>query len=219
MTKNAKLKFNSPKPREKKQQPVEKVDMAELVARAKELNERVAKNETTARELGELLLVVRDRHHYSLKSWIANYLGRDESTLNRCKYALSLADPASARNEKKRNEKQNGPWSKVIIAAVMQIRKATSQFEKLVTAGDVAEVEELRESVIKALDKLVARANYMSIKKFRKMHLDAMAKSDNPKTKAAGEKALAAEFNERTLLKEDDREVLEEKAKAQTAGK
>jgi hypothetical protein len=78
-------------------------ELEKLAARAKDLHRKAAKSEKSAFALGEILVEVRDYNpHGGLTLWIQENIGKDKSTLNRCKYAISLADPKSERNNKKK---------------------------------------------------------------------------------------------------------------------
>jgi hypothetical protein len=191
------------------------IALAELAEQAKSLCIQIEKGDKSARELGELLLKVKTYGPpRGLKNWIQTNLGTDEVTRNRCNYAISLANPNSARNRKKQIH-----TSAVVFHAVREIRQVLPKMEKAVANGFTGEVERLRAIVITDLDKLVKRANYMANRIGRELYLRKQAQSDDPRLRAFAEKVLSQEFNDRTLMKEDGRFVLPEENSEHNAAK
>ena len=77
-----------------------------LAAQAKRLCKKAKESEKSVRGLGEILVEVRKYNpHGGLTLWIRQNVGKDISTLNRCKYAISLVDPKSKRHTKKAAKK------------------------------------------------------------------------------------------------------------------
>jgi len=74
--------------------------LIELGKQAKKLYKQTEQSETAAKKLGELLLEVKKHNpHGGLKKWIQETIGRDESTRNRCNYAISLANGKRAKKK------------------------------------------------------------------------------------------------------------------------
>jgi hypothetical protein len=169
-------------------------ELRKLGEQVRALYKKMEENEVSALELGKLLLDVQDHvkgRPGGLKRWIEQCIGDDISTRNRCKYAISLADPDSTRNQKKgkQNSSSGGVWR-----AIKEIRKAVSILEKAVEAGDIEVGTGMRDLILSKIENLMKRMEETRFKKLRRLRLD--------KTVQAGKKLTASEQAEIATLPE-----------------
>jgi hypothetical protein len=187
-------------------------DLIRFAKEAKALCESVGKGEKSTLALGELLVKVRElKPEGGVIKWIQANVGRDISAVNRCKYALSLADPESTRNKRKsaelsladsnippkdRHEPEDA--DKANWWELKDIRKEVSTLKKAVIDGNVQDAVTCRRIIKGAVDAMVKRAEYFAVKRGRMEHGRNLKASGDP----AGEKILATEFDERTIHRE-----------------
>jgi hypothetical protein len=142
--------------------------LAELAAEAKALCTRAEQHEKTARELGELLLKVKQYSpHGGLRKWIREQIGDDVATRNRCNYALSLANPNSKRNQKRVNKNASPTFR-----ALKALRRSFSFLALAVDAGDSEVGIAMRDTILSSLEKLMKLMAANRHKKLRRYHLD-----------------------------------------------
>lgn len=106
-------------------------ELAKLADQAKTLHQKAKNNEQHTRKLGELLLTVIVKLKGvmlsgGLKKWIADNIGADISTRNRCNYAMSVASGKRAKNDADK---------KVQLEEVIAITTALSNLVKSATTG------------------------------------------------------------------------------------
>jgi hypothetical protein len=181
----------------------------QFAKRAKALCKKTEDSEKSTLELGKVLLEVRTYNpHGGLKKWIQENIGSDVSTMNRCKYAISLADPKSQRNQKRKSE----PKSEVKVnwGEQKDIRKELPRLMKAVVAGNVAEAEMCRNIIMGAVDAMVKRTEYFAFKRARNKHAINLKASGHP----TGEKILATEFDGPTIDRELYSEQIPREARA-----
>jgi hypothetical protein len=188
-------------------------ELVELGKRAKELCEEVEKGEKSTHALGEVLVKVRElKPEGGVIKWIQTNVGKSVSAVNRCKYALSLADPNSTRNKRKSAEllslvdpnlppkdpREPDDAAKANWWELKDIRKEVSILKKAVIDGNVQEAVTCRRIIMGAIDAMVKRTEYIAFKRDRKELARNLKASGSP----AGEKMLATEFDERTIHSE-----------------
>jgi hypothetical protein len=188
-------------------------ELVELGKRAKELCKRVEKGEKSTLALGKLLLKVRElAPEGGVIKWIQTNVGRSVSAINRCKYALSLADPDSTRNKRKsaeflsladpniapRNRPEPDDGTKANWWELKDIRKEVSLLKKAVIDGNVEDAVACRCIIMGAVDAMVKRTERFAFKHARKELARKLKASGDP----AGRKILATEFDERTIHSE-----------------
>lgn len=158
-------------------------ELEELAVQAKDLHKKVAKSEKSALELGKILVEVRTYNpHGGLTLWIQENIGKDKSTLNRCKYAISLADPKSERNNKKKKVAKRVHRENVEI-----IRAAASTLLTSANKGDIEGATAARDKIITTVDDVMKQTELNRYKKARRSHLDkivADGKHTSPSTLA-----------------------------------
>ena len=192
-------------------------ELVELGKRAKELCEMVAKGEKSTLALGEVLVKVRDLGpEGGVIKWIQKNVGKSVSAVNRCKYALSLADPASTRNRRKSAEllslvdpnippkdpREPNDAAKANWWELEDIRKELSILKKAVINSNVQDAVTCRRIIMGAVDAMVKRAEYFAFKRDRNELARNLKASGSP----GGDRILTTEFDERTL----DRELYSE---------
>jgi hypothetical protein len=179
-----------------KRQSNQKKRDEQLAGFAKEAKELYHRGETSAKELGNLLLKVKRYNPFGgLRAWIIKNIGVDRSVRNRCNYAISLVNSDSKRNKKKRAGTANAKELK-------NIREALSSLLKSVMVGNQDEALKHRNVIVSAVDALVKKASYVAYKLGRKELADDLRYASDPRKREIGEKIMATEFNEHTLAAE-----------------
>jgi hypothetical protein len=188
-------------------------ELVELGKQVKALCKNVEKGEKSTRALGRLLIRVRKLEpEGGVIKWIQTNVGRNVSAINRCKYALSLADPDSTRNKRKRAEllsladpniaprdrPEPDDATKASWWELKEISKEVSLLKKSVIEGNVEEAITCRRMIMSAVDAMVRRTEYFASKLARKEFARIQKASGSP----SGEKILATEFDERTIHRE-----------------
>lgn len=143
-------------------------ELEKLAAQAKDLHRKAAKSEKSALALGRILVEVRDYNpHGGLTLWIQENIGKDKSTLNRCKYAISLADPKSERNNKKKKAAKRVHRENLEI-----IRASASTLLTSADKGDIEGATAARDKIITTVDDVMKQTELAWHKKARRLHLD-----------------------------------------------
>ena len=164
-------------------------ELETLATKAKDLHRRANKGEKAARELGEILIRVRRYNpHGGLTLWIREKIGKDISTLNRCKYAISLVDPKSSRN----NPNKKKPAKRVHRENLEIIRAAASTLLRSAEKGDIESANTARNKIISTVDAVMRQTERNRSEKIRRSHLD--------KAVADGKQLSPSEVVERAML-------------------
>jgi hypothetical protein len=183
-------------------------ELTEFAKKAKALCQQAKEGEKSTLALGKHLLAVQayikenNICRGEMRRWIRAYVGRDVSTLNRCNYAMSLANPNSKRHKKERHitKSKHARLLSEINTALRGILRAVETGElagRPVGKDRLPNVSTNRETIVSAVDELVKLAEYMAFKKNRKDYLSDIARYGKTlEAQANGEMLLAREFPE-----------------------
>jgi hypothetical protein len=174
-------------------------ELRALAEQVKSLYKKVEESETSAIELGTLLLEVKDyvkNRPGGLKRWIKYNIGEGPSTYNRCKYAQSLVDPKSTRGKKKaeRDAATQLNWDEL-----EDIRKEADLLVKATLRGDIQEAHMCRSIIMGAVEIMVKRTEYSFSKRSRQTYARELKNSGNP----LGDKILVTELGNQEMLKRE----------------
>jgi hypothetical protein len=154
MTEKKKKKKSSGNKQNKESRQVSRIVLLEeLAEKAQKLYKLAESGETAAKQLGEVLLDVKSHHPFGgLKVWIQANIGKDESTRNRCNYAISLA---SGSREKR---KAAAATKAAQLPEVLEIKAAVIALTAAAKKGEPGEVLKQGAIISTAVDSLVKKA-------------------------------------------------------------
>jgi hypothetical protein len=151
----------------------------ELFKLAKQARRLYKQDQTSAKELGAVLLKVRGlKPEGGVIKWIRKNVGKDVKALNRCKYALSLVDPDSTRGKKSGRNRTDSEFKKLIF----EVHKAFGDLVNHVKNSEVGAALTCRNIIVSRADELVQRAKDNA----------KVATNTSPSVTSTEEKAVAA---------------------------